>query len=92
MDESDIDEGLVRESVAGLELQIIELVEQQKRAEDEGRGQDADQLRNDVNALHLTLAQVAEIVASAGDPDHPADVQILETATESRTVPEEIED
>lgn len=90
MDESEIDQSLVRESVGALEVQIVERVEQQKQAEAEGRVDDADTLQHDVDALHLTLAQVAEIVAAAGDPHHPADVFCFEHGAESGVGRQEI--
>ena len=85
MDESEIDQRLVRDTVGGLESQILERVEQQKQAEADGRVDDADRLQHDVDALHLTLARVAEIIASAGDPQHPTDVLSPEDGEERST-------
>ena len=44
----------------GIELQIIELVEQQERATVQGRRSDADRLQAEVDALQVELAKTAE--------------------------------
>ena len=64
-DDEPLSEELVRDSIAGIELQIIELVEQQKRAEVQGRQADAAELQTEIDGLHLQLANAAEVVATS---------------------------
>ena len=51
----------------GLELQIEELVEQQRRAELQGRTEDAQRLGAEISALQLELADTAERAATRTD-------------------------
>ncbi|MHB1534564.1 MAG: hypothetical protein ACYC1D_08140 [Acidimicrobiales bacterium] len=51
----------------GLELQIEELVEQQRRAELQGRTEDAQRLGAEVSVLQLELADTAERAATRAD-------------------------
>jgi hypothetical protein len=44
----------------GVELQIVELVEQRERARVQGRADDADRFQRDIDALQLELARTAE--------------------------------
>jgi hypothetical protein len=44
----------------GLELQIVELVEQRTRAEVQGRTDDARRIQDEIDALQLELARTAE--------------------------------
>ena len=60
----ELDANLVRDHIAGLELQLVELVEQQKRAEVQGCSEDAERLQSEIDALHLQLAQTADLIAS----------------------------
>jgi len=70
--EGPLSEALVRDSIAGLELQLIELVEQQKRAEVQGRPDDAADLQTGIDRLHSQLAGAAEVVAT-GELSGPGD-------------------
>jgi hypothetical protein len=63
-----LDESLIRDSICGLELQLIELVENQARAEVQGRAEDAASMQPDIDLLHTQLAQAADII-SAGRLD-----------------------
>lgn len=47
----------------GLELQIVELVEQRTRAEVQGRTDDARRIQDEIDALQLELARTAEHIA-----------------------------
>lgn len=47
----------------GLELQIVELVEQRTRAEVQGRADDARRIQDEIDALQLELARTAERIA-----------------------------
>jgi hypothetical protein len=59
----ELDANLVRDHIAGVELQLVESVEQQKRAEVEGRLEDAKQLQPRIDALHMKLVQIADVIA-----------------------------
>jgi len=47
----------------GLELQLVELEEQRRRAEVQGRSQDAARLTGEIEAVQLELAATAERIA-----------------------------
>ena len=51
----------------GLELQIVELVEQQKRAVVQGHPEEATPLQAEVDALQAELAKTAEQIPPLGD-------------------------
>jgi hypothetical protein len=54
----------------GLELQLEELLEQQKRAVVQGRTDDADRLQGEIEQLQLELAETSEFV-TADEPEVP---------------------
>jgi len=56
----------------GLELQLEELIEQQRRAVVQGRSGDAERLAQEVAALQLELASTAEKLADEGPPRDPS--------------------
>ena len=72
LDDEPLSEELVRDSIAGIELQIVELVEQQRRAEVQGRAEDAARLQPEIDALHGQLATAADVVAT-GELSGPGD-------------------
>lgn len=47
----------------GLELQIVELVEQRTRAEVQGRTEDAGRIQAEIDALQGEMARTAEQIA-----------------------------
>lgn len=47
----------------GLELQIVELVEQRTRAEVQGRTADAGRIQAEIDALQAEMARTAEQIA-----------------------------
>ena len=59
-----LDEDLVRDTVCGLELQLIDAVERQERAEIQDDSQEADRLQQEIDGLQSRLAAVAEVVAT----------------------------
>ncbi|HLJ08939.1 MAG TPA: hypothetical protein VKX24_10400 [Acidimicrobiia bacterium] len=59
-----LDEDLVRDTVCGLELQLIDAVERQERAEIQDDSQEADRLQEEIDGLQSRLAAVAEVVAT----------------------------
>jgi hypothetical protein len=55
-----MDANAVENHLVGVELQLVELVEQQKRAEVQGETQLARELQFQIDALHGELAATAE--------------------------------
>jgi hypothetical protein len=58
-----VDESLLRDTLCGVELALIDLVEQQHRAEAHGHRTEAAALQPGIEELHQQLAEVAETVA-----------------------------
>ena len=61
-----LDENLVRDTVCGIELQLIDAVERQERAEVQDDGDEAARIQVEIDGLQSQLAAVAEAVAVAG--------------------------
>jgi hypothetical protein len=59
-----LDEDLVRDTICGLELQLIDAVERQERAEIQDDRYEAARLQGEIEGLQLRLAAVAEVVAT----------------------------
>ncbi|HVW32130.1 MAG TPA: hypothetical protein VHL53_06290 [Acidimicrobiia bacterium] len=59
-----LDEDLVRDTICGLELQLIDAVERQERAEVQHDLAEADRIQAEVAALQQRLAAVADVVAT----------------------------
>ncbi|MDQ4133734.1 MAG: hypothetical protein M3179_11140 [Actinomycetota bacterium] len=59
----------LEDHVVGLELQLVELVEQEQRAEIQGRAADAARLENEIQALQFELAETAERLSVAEEQD-----------------------
>ena len=68
----ELDAELVRDHVAGVELELVEVVEQQHRAETQGRIEAAHELQGAIDGLHNALAQTADIVADQTAADRSA--------------------
>jgi hypothetical protein len=64
MDEP-VDESLLRDTLCGVELALVDLVEQQHRAEAHGRRTEAAALQPEIEGLHRQLAEIAETVAGS---------------------------
>ena len=60
-----LDENLVRDTVCGLELQLIDAVERQERAEVQDDADEAARIQGEIDRLQSQLASVAEAVAVA---------------------------
>lgn len=60
-----LDENLVRDTICGLELQLIDAVERQERAEVQDDADEAARLQAEIDGLQAQLAAVAEAVAQA---------------------------
>ena len=61
-----LDENLVRDTICGLELQLIDAVERQERAEVQDDVDGAVSIQAEIDGLQAKLAAVAEAVAVAG--------------------------
>jgi hypothetical protein len=56
----------LEDHAVGVELQLTELVEQQRRARAQGREDDAGALQPEIDALQTELARTAEHIAEQG--------------------------
>lgn len=59
-----LDENLVRDTICGLELQLIDAVERQERAEVQHEQAEADRIQGEIDGLQTRLAAVADVVAT----------------------------
>jgi hypothetical protein len=59
-----LDENLVRDTICGLELQLIDAVERQERADVQHNAAEAARLQGEIDGLQARLAAVAEVVAT----------------------------
>jgi hypothetical protein len=59
-----LDENLVRDTICGLELQLIDAVERQERAEIQRDLAEADRVQGEIDKLQTRLAAIAEVVAT----------------------------
>jgi hypothetical protein len=58
-----LDENLVRDTICGLELQLIDAVERQERAEVQDDAEEAARIQAEIDRLQGQLAAVADAVA-----------------------------
>ncbi len=58
-----VDESLLRDTLCGVEVQLMDLVEQQNRAEAQGRPTEAAALQPEIEEFHDQLAEIAETIA-----------------------------
>jgi len=61
----------LEDHLVGLELQLVELVEQKQRAEVQGRHEDAKRLEAEIGALQAELASTAETISEADEEADP---------------------
>ncbi|HEV7862671.1 MAG TPA: hypothetical protein VGR20_08225 [Acidimicrobiia bacterium] len=59
-----LDENLVRDTICGLELQLIDAVERLERAEVQEDPEEATHVQSEIEGLQSRLADVADIVAT----------------------------
>jgi hypothetical protein len=59
-----LDENLVRDTICGLELQLIDAVERQERAEVQDDAAEAIRIQDEIDGLQTRLAAVADVVAT----------------------------
>jgi hypothetical protein len=64
----------LEDHAVGVELQLIEVVEQQHRAEVQGRTDDASALEREVEALQDELATTAEVACATAGADREPEV------------------
>jgi hypothetical protein len=62
-----LDENLVRDTICGLELQLIDAVERQERAEVQDDPAEAYRIQSEIDGLQGQLAAVADAVARLDD-------------------------
>jgi hypothetical protein len=65
----ELDAELVRDHMAGVELELVDVVEQQHRAQTQGRNEDVNELQGTIDGLHDALAQTADIVGDQAAAD-----------------------
>ncbi len=78
----------LEDHAVGVELQIVELVEQQERAVVQERHEDAARIQREIDALQQEMTRTAEVIA--GDPDaEPPDLpeSLADDETEARLNP-----
>jgi len=61
-----LDENLVRDTICGLELQLIDAVERRERADVQQDSVEADRIQQEIQGLQNQLAAVADAVATLG--------------------------
>jgi hypothetical protein len=62
-----LNENLVRDTICGLELQLIDAVERQERAEIQDDPAEAARIQGEIDGLQAHLAAVADVVATLDD-------------------------
>ena len=62
-----LNENLVRDTICGLELQLIDAVERQERADIQDDTAEAARIQGEIDGLQTRLAAVAEVVATLDD-------------------------
>ncbi|HUQ62939.1 MAG TPA: hypothetical protein VM121_04225 [Acidimicrobiales bacterium] len=66
----------LEDHVVGLELQIVELVEQKQRAEVQGRTEDIKELERQIDALQAEMATSAEVASADGARGETDDAEV----------------
>jgi hypothetical protein len=59
---------LLEDHLVGVELQVVELVEQRERAEVQGQGEEVARLQAEIDALYTEMADTAARVVEAHEP------------------------
>ena len=77
------DESRLQDHAVGVELQIVELVEQRERAALQDRHDDVARIQREIEALQLEMTRTAEVIAGADaeppDLPEPPDPEATET-------------
>jgi predicted nucleic acid-binding Zn-ribbon protein len=77
----------LEDHLVGLELQLVELVESQQRAEVQGRTEDAARLQKEIAALQAELAATAEHI---GDAEEQFEEPVASVHLEAPTAAERV--
>jgi len=67
----------LEDHVVGLELQLVELVEREHRAEVQGMDQEVAELQPEIRTLQAELASSAEQLSADQDPPDTGDEPVL---------------
>jgi hypothetical protein len=67
----------LEDHVVGLELQLVELVEQRERATVQDRPRDAARIQSEIDAVHEEMARTADVIARP-DADFPHFHSVIE--------------
>jgi phosphate uptake regulator len=59
---------LLEDHLVGVELQVVELVEQRERAEVQGRAEEARRLQREIDVLYTEMAETAARLVEAQEP------------------------
>jgi len=66
----------------GIELQIVELVEQRERATVQERPEDVVRIQREIDALQQEMTLTAEVIAGGGEVDAELDAKLPEPSAE----------
>ena len=69
----------------GIELQIVELVEQQERATVQERPEDVARIQREIDALQQEMTLTAEVIAGGGEVDAELDAKLPEPSPEGES-------
>ena len=59
---------MLEDHLVGVELQVVELVEQRERAEVQGRADEARRLQSEIDALYTEMAETAARLVEVQEP------------------------
>lgn len=66
-----MDDPRLEDHAVGVELQIVELVEQRERAAVQERYDDVARIQREIDALQQEMTQTAEVIAGDSDAEPP---------------------
>jgi len=69
----------------GIELQIVELVEQRERATVQERPEDVARIQREIDALQQEMTLTAEVIAGGGEVDDELDAKLPEPSPEGES-------
>ena len=69
----------------GIELQIVELVEQRERATVQERPEDVTRIQREIDALQQEMTLTAEVIAGGGEVDAELDAKLPEPSPEGES-------
>jgi len=69
----------------GIELQIVELVEQRERAIVQERHEDVARIQREIDALQQEMTLTAEVIAGGGEVDAELDAKLPEPSPEGES-------